>query len=280
METTTKIAKRTLHLMLLMSLAVATHGQEAEQLSKADSLKVLTSAANSVEIKLSESGKLVERFEKPAYRYTDPARKFQDGTLWAWGKHGRPIALATITQDGDDSKLVTETLVTADVPIDLAFTTDGQRSVPYRKDKKAKYSEQLKSIEAAPAPAASRVRRALQAKMLARKFNAYEFWNNDATTESRRYQLRLLPKPVLEYEDEKAGILHGSIFLFNYGSNPELGLVLEAYQEGWKCGFLRMGHARAVVELNGKEFYSHPWFSGRDPHYVFAGMIKPQPKLD
>ena len=262
--------------LLGLCASVAALAQEDEPLSKEDSLKVLTAAADNVEIKLAEDDKLVERFEKPVYRYTDPVRKFQDGTLWAWGKKGRPVALTTITQDGDDTKLVTETLVLADVPIELAFTTNGQRTMPYRRNKQAKYSDQLKELAVAPTPTTSGVRRALQAKSLARKFNAYEYWNNDAATESRRYQLRLLPKPVHQYEDEKAGILHGSIFLFNYGSNPELCLVLEAYQQGWKCGFLRLGHARAVVELDGKEFYSHRWYSGRDPHYVFSGMIKPK----
>ncbi|MGH7139666.1 MAG: hypothetical protein ACREHD_28335, partial [Pirellulales bacterium] len=32
----------------------------------------------------------------PIFRFSDPARASSDGTIWAWGKKGRPAALITI----------------------------------------------------------------------------------------------------------------------------------------------------------------------------------------
>ncbi len=271
---------KTIMSFLLTSVICVANAQEEEPkpLSKTESLKVLTAGADTFEIALEKDDKElepVERFEKPIYRYTDPSRKFQDGTVWAWGKKGRPIALATVTQDGRPDKLITETIILADAPVSFLFNNNGQQRIPFRSDKDAKYSAQMKTMDVVPGKGASKSILASQAKLLARRFKAHEIWNNDRKTEDRRYQLRLLSKPIHQYEDEKTEILHGSIFLFNYGSNPELGLVLEAYKEGWKCGFFRLGHAAATVELDGKEFYSHPWFSGRNPHYIFSGISKP-----
>ena len=36
---------------------------------------------------------------EPIYRFDDPARQFSDGTIWAWGRSGRPAALLTLAKE-------------------------------------------------------------------------------------------------------------------------------------------------------------------------------------
>jgi hypothetical protein len=48
----------------------------------------------------SSSGtrRVLERLAEPVYRFDDPARQNLDGTVWAWGRSGRPAALLTFAK--------------------------------------------------------------------------------------------------------------------------------------------------------------------------------------
>ena len=133
----------------------------------------------------------------------------------------------------------------------------------------------MKPVTQTKKPSGPKQRLRSQAKTIAREFQAFEIWNNDNQTEEQRYQLRLLPTPIHEYDDPEKGIFSGSIFVLSYGSNPELVMVLEALKDGWRCGFGRLGHAKATVQHDDKEFYSHEWYGGRDPFYLFHPVPKP-----
>ena len=259
--------------MLLAAVALPAIAQEEEDAPKRDAKHVLQQMHKAAkQFKFKVDGEELETPSDPIYRYTDGARG-SGGTIWAFGGKGRPDALVTIAEDGNKQNFVTETVVFSDKPLEV--TIDGSKR--RRAGNNAKFTaERMKAIDGARNPKGSKIRLRSQAKMLARKFEAFEMWNNDRTTEEQRYQLRLLTKPILEYTDEPNGVLNGSIFLLNYGTNPELAMVLEARKDGWRAGFARLGHAKATVQFGDKTVHTHAWFNGSDPFYLFGAIAKPR----
>jgi hypothetical protein len=61
----------------------------------------------------------------------------------------------------------------------------------------------------------------------------------------------MLSQPIDRYEDTAAGIIDGAAFVFAYGTNPELLLLLECDASGWRFAAARMSWAETVVELDG-----------------------------
>lgn len=223
------------------------------------------------QFKFNVDGEELETPRSPIYRYSDDARG-SGGTIWAFGSEGRPDALVTIAEDSNDRRFVIETIIFTDKPIEVAINGSKRRRA-----KNAKFTaERMKAIESFAKPKGSKIRLRSQAKLLARKFEAFEIWNNDRKTEEQRYQLRLLTKPIREYSDASNGVLSGSIFLLNYGTNPELAMVLEAREDGWHAGFARLGHAKATVQIGNKTVHTHEWFNGTDPFYLFGAIDKPR----
>jgi hypothetical protein len=66
---------------------------------------------------------------------------------------------------------------------------------------------------------------------------------------SVEYWLRT--QPIDRYENRDEGIVDGAAFVFAYGTNPELLLLLECDASGWQFGLARMSWAETVVELDG-----------------------------
>ena len=80
-------------------------------------------------------------------------------------------------------------------------------------------------IPDAPAPARSPAQRLAQMSDLARDFSG-----TTQDREERRWELRLLPKPLYRYESTDPDVLDGAVFAFvsSAGTDPEAILVLEA----------------------------------------------------
>src|SRR4051812_9407218 len=80
---------RSLGFLLLVPLvARAADGPEKSKLSDA-----MRKMASEITVTKPDESTSFERVEDPIYRFDDPARKFSDGTIWAYGKSGRPAAL-------------------------------------------------------------------------------------------------------------------------------------------------------------------------------------------
>jgi len=93
-------------------------------------------------------------------------------------------------------------------------------------------------------------------KLLSEKFTAYEIWDPDNT----RYDLQRLDQPVHTYRDEEHGLIEGGMFVFAYGTNPEILLFLEARVDPndkskitWQFTGGRSSGAEIHLELDGKD---------------------------
>lgn len=228
--------------------------------AKPDLAKVMRRMAGEIAMKSPAGGASIERLDEPVYRFDDPARKFSDGTVWLYGKSGRPAALVTFSLErARDGHLQWVEELTAISPGKFEAglpTTVGPRT--WATDR---VETPAKPLTPAPAPADDAVRRLRQMKEIARRFRAYEFWSGQGTDEhaqGERYELRLLPQPIHRYSDPASGIVDGAIFLFSYGTNPEIALVVEARRDGkgapsWSYSLGRIAAARLLVRLDDRE---------------------------
>jgi hypothetical protein len=205
--------------------------------------------------------------ENPLIASNDPARG-EWGSLWAFGKQGRPVAILELYKNtGQEERWVQVLTLTSDKPVQCRLPT-GLTWAPKQTQ------VELRAVPDARQPAERTALRDRQAKLLARRFDAHEFWDPN----NSRFELRLLETPLHAYRDEKAGLLDGAIFGFVHGTNVEVLLLLEARAEGqkpaqWMYGLARVGSAEMHVNLDGKEVWQlarTPGVIGRasDPYWI------------
>jgi len=72
-------------------------GADAEEASRREAERVI----RGIEVEILRDGKWtrVERIEKPLLSYGDPTRDNDRGSVWGWGREGRPVALIELFQD-------------------------------------------------------------------------------------------------------------------------------------------------------------------------------------
>jgi hypothetical protein len=205
--------------------------------------------------------------EAPLLASSDPARG-EGGSLWAFGTEGRPVAVLELYKNtGLEQRWVQVLTLTSDELVQCRLPT-GLVWAPQQAQL------ELHVVPDAPPPSERTSLRSRQAKLLARRFDAHEFWDPN----NSRFELRLLETPLYSYRDEEAGILDGAIFAFVHGTNAEVLLFIEAHAEGqgppqWKYGLVRVGSAEMHVNLDGEEVWQlarTPGVIGRasDPYWI------------
>jgi hypothetical protein len=217
----------------------------------------------------------VERIEKPLLFYGEPTRSHDRGSVWGWGRKGRPVALLELWQNvGNRSRWFF-----------ILCNTSG-RKLRARRDGDLWWgvndsAAELKDIPAATAPAADAPLRQRQLKLLAEKFSGHEFWDPN----SSRYELRLLKRPLYTYRDEDSGVLEGGLFTLANGTNPEILFFVEARVDPdnrskriWQYTVGRLAHAELHLKYDGKEVFEAPRgnkVSGPDQPYWLSFLIAP-----
>jgi hypothetical protein len=219
--------------------------------------------------------------EKHLHRFVDLDRLNLDGTLWAVGEKGRPLAVMEVfpgdVGDGQE-RWWTAVASLTDQPL-IAENVDvlGQNWTPEG------WGEAFRPFPKAAAPAESAQERQAQAAALARRFTAHQFWRPGET----RYELTVNPDPVLRYDDEKAGIVDGSLLILMHDTNPEVLLLIEAQLERgkaqWKYALASLGSARMHVQLDQEEVWTRPTPAnvaggGTLPYWVFVRVTPAEAK--
>lgn len=193
----------------------------------------------SVETKQAQAIKL--RGE-PLMRFDDPTRDFYDGTLWAWGESGRPRLLVSIERY--EKVWAYEFIATGDhVALKVPSGQTWQPEPP------ALAMSRVDDLR----PSATAAARRQQARELSRRFEMAEFLPPD----DARTTLRLFPRPIHEYGNEKADVLTGAMFVYANGTNPEVLLIVEAVRSDsgeviWQHGCAPLSTARLEATLAGR----------------------------
>jgi hypothetical protein len=186
--------------------------------------------------------------KEPLLRYNDTPRGIVTASLWALGAEGRPRAVLVLEVYGGTSMQYEFTCLT-DPP--KSAGTQGWRWAPRQAD----FS--WLRIDDALSPHEAKKTRIRQLKQLTREFSASEEWRGQT------HQLRLMPQPIHQYEDDAKGVLDGAIFVLAQGTNVEILMTVEARQDKdgtrhWEAGFSRLASASLNVTYRGKPFWSGP----------------------
>lgn len=99
----------------------------------------------------------------------------------------------------------------------------------------------FKPVPDAPAPEKTAVRRLAQMKEIADRLACRE------VDKQQKCELRLLSRPVYRYVPSDAPNADGAIFLFTFGTNPEVMLLMESDGTQWNYAAGRMTGAEQVV---------------------------------
>jgi len=188
--------------------------------------------------------------EQPLLSFGDSARLHSRGTLWAWGKTGRPLAVMEVWRETRTAPVWVHSVTLTSTERVVLKASDSQQWQP--NDVPARFTP----VEQAPPVSDKRSIRTRQLKDLARRFAAHEKYGNTKT----RVELRLLIQPVYRYQDPDHDILDGAVFVLAHDTNPEAVLFLEAIGQKWNHGHWeyslhRSTNAETHVSLDGEEVW-------------------------
>jgi hypothetical protein len=209
----------------------------------------------------------LEVVPRPLLRYSDPTRGgvkeaanvLLDGGVWRLGAAGRPTALVTVEVyqgPGGSRVLAFEFLSLTAARFSLVHS-----AAKIRWDATGSALE-LKELPDAPRPAATAAARLAQMRHLARRFAATE------KIDQEEAECRLLAQPLERYSVPAEKVVDGALFALANGTNPEIGVVLEADGERWRYGVLRLSAAASRVTLDGRPVAEFAYY---DPKGRTAG---------
>ena len=197
-------------------------------------------------VRIGGKEKEIERVAEAVFSYAEPTRETGGiGTLWVFGTKGRPAALLAQSKADGRSVWGYELAALAEgVSVEMH---DGWKWTP-------KSALKMTPFEKSLPPADSDVRRLSQLKSLVEPFSISEEYGGQS------FELRLLPRPIHRYQDEKDGLIDGALFIFAHGTNPEIVAVIECRKETsgpvWSYGFLPLAGAGVTARLDGKTVWS------------------------
>jgi len=214
--------------------------------------------------------------ERPLIHYTDSDRGIFDGTLWAYGRQGRPVAFVEMYCGRETNRKYRHAAIsTCDRPLQLV----GAPTITWTPQNSSVVWAPLKTETPPADEPAARLR---QMKTLAQRFTAHQVFDPD----EQRMELRLLIQPLHRYSDKEQKIRDGAVFAWALGTNPEALLFLEARDDAkglaaWHYGLSRRGSAELHGQLDGKEVWMLPrlWKAeSKDPFCHFLRPVEGDPQ--
>ena len=235
---------------------VAPADEPEETKRSSEELKVSLEQVAPMRLRHATTGVEIERVEHPALRYAAPLWGGHHGTLWIWGKRGRPVAVLEMSLVGKEGLWYQSFHSTTDAPLKLDLA-NGKSWTPKSSNVK------FQPLPNAPQPAETPAGRLRQMKAFQQKFSAHQLWTWPEGDGSR-HELRLLTTPVHRYEDRDHQLIDGALFIIAQGTNPEATLFLEAVhpvdeaKAFWQFGIGRSSFAEQIVSYEDQEVYHEP----------------------
>ena len=231
-------------------------------------------AAKQYQITRASDGKALPLAERALFDWASISD--YNGAVFAWTENGRPALIATIfSMPRADSKArlaVHEFASFSEAEVEVAGPSGG----PWKPPK----NTALQLVHGAPPPPASENRLKLECRRIAKDFSAH------MNRRGERWDLRLLPTPLVEYRKASDDVLGGGLFAFvAFSTDPDILLLIEAGQtrDGPAWHFLPVRFSDKSLYLSFKD--KQVWQSLRtahggegpdtdDPHYrVLASEV-------
>lgn len=220
--------------LLFFSLCMGQSNRSWSQEAK-DWQPMLRESVSKIELRLTNaSGRPLERTPEPLLRFDNKVGVVVDGLVFGWTDRGRPQAFAQVFLITNGSVIHEfQSMSTSPLWLSDAGKVQWQPAQP---------GIVWQDIANAPAPAATRVARLTQMRLLARQFTMKEdFRTSDDASQTQPFELRLLSNPVYRYPEDTAGNYDGAVFAYVLGTDPEvLGMLetdLSAKPPRWRVSF-------------------------------------------
>ncbi|HUQ69293.1 MAG TPA: hypothetical protein VM165_07220 [Planctomycetaceae bacterium] len=177
--------------------------------------------------------------EQSLLNWTNPVWQQERGAMYVWLNGQRPAAIGSLfTYEYNDtvySKHELHSLATQ--PLNATFEgkpawTPDRPGIVWT------------DVPDAPPPANAHVGRSLQMRQLARSFRAELI-----DPKGEKNELRLSPRPLYEYAAPEAGVVDGAILSFVVATDPEVLLLMEAYDES-RNGKQTTGYRYALARFH------------------------------
>ena len=218
-------------------------------------LAELLAQAKTYELRLPRANAVARFHETPLLNFTNPERNQERGSVFVWMHDSRPVVIGQLfrfnTQSDRKTKHAFHSLTSSPV---VATYQDAVRWSPTMP------GVVWKPIAEAPTPGATHAARMLQIRQLARRFRMTLINPKGDKTE-----LRLISRPLLDYEAPTVGTASGALLSFVIATDPEALLLIEAVTEGnrseFRYGFARM-HFQEIVAHDGE---TEVWRVDYDP---------------
>lgn len=264
--------------LTLGSLVVAQTGRGAEKPAENPAnreniqaaLKLTQAAAAEYEIRVADEDKPLALRREPVLRWSNPARGEVHGNVFLWTRDGRPLVVGSLFKwFSPHTHMSHEFQSLAEKPLRASF-----HRAPVWKTSEA--GLRFMDVPGATAPAAGEAQRFLQLKQLAKDFAA-----SKKEREGEQEELRLLPQPIHRYSAPKQGILHGALFAFVQGTDPELFLLIEARGKSpatarWQFAATRMNSVEMRLRHRGRQVWAAdilPWKKVYDHENIYTSFM-------
>jgi hypothetical protein len=207
-------------------VALTAMAQVEEESASSEHAKFLDSARK-YEIRAGASDALLKLHDQSLLNFTNPERNQERGSVFVWMKEDRPAVIGQFFSLNSRDVRVTKHAFHS--LLDDRLTAQFDSSVVWAPEPPGL---QWKSFDATPTMGANHVARKLQMRQLARRFQVVLTLVNGDRTE-----LRLAPRPLIEYASPKQGVLDGIILSYVIATDPEAILLIEAFQDDRQSGF-------------------------------------------
>lgn len=239
-------------------------GRSRKEVLAARRFELMREKMGAASVRSNEPGFPTKFKSTPIFKYSDPARGYVAAAVWKLGEEGRPKALiATELDRSDHGKPCISYEYSSLTTTPFSVASDDIQWSP------VETLYEFKPIPDAPAPEESPQRRSRQLRELARRFASREDVKNE------KCELRLLPTPIDRYKPSSNERADGAIYIFTFGTNPEVVLLIESDGKEWRFAAGRMTGAQVVVVTldNVVVWEGAPLQKGRDS--PFTGSVTP-----
>lgn len=264
--------------VVLISCTGTAFGQtDPTKFEPEERLKLFQASAAKLEIVVENEPKPLTLREKPLMRFTNDVGGVVDGAVMLWTSGQRPMVAAQVFVIRDGIWLH-EFQSFADRPLKL----QQEGKVLWSPKKAGGVWQDIPKVEAIETTRPGRLK---QMKELAATFSVSEdFRAQAADAETTKYELRLLPAPLLRYEESDNGV-DGAVFGFVHGTDPEALLTIELQTVG-KVVAARYNFAALTcwglqAKRGGEQVWSVPEMlnksSPNEPYHIWS--FKPDPSV-
>ena len=190
-----------------------------------------------------EAPRVAELQRQAILKYGDETRSIKDSALWVWFDREVPVLFEKIeVNDWSPTSPQWTFCLGSFAESPLTLTMKGSvQAAPMRIS-----AAEFAPVPNAPEPAATEAKWKLQVRGLARQFSIETYAGR------RRTELRLLPRPLIEFRPDSEGIQYGAVFGYARGTNTDVLIQLrlqerDAGDPEWSYAIAQMTSEGIVV---------------------------------